>query len=177
MEIDRQLQSQQKRGIPCTVRSLTGALGLDERTIRRLISVLRDDLNAPIVYDRIDQTYKYTHSNWAVPNVRLDEPQIQALATAVQAVRPLLPTSMSERLNTLLKSLLDALPETTRDNIRRTQGQVEFVPAPIVAKGAQWFEPLHDAISRQLSVDMTYYLPARNAESRRRFDPYYLRNV
>ena len=54
---------------------------------------------------------------------------------------------------------------------------MQFVPAPFLSKGADWFEPLHRAIAARLTVDMTYYVPARNEETRRLFDPYYLRNV
>ena len=177
VEIDRQLQEQLRRRRPCTVHSLMEALEeKSERTVRRLIELMRDDLGAPIEYDRARQSYTYTHPNWVVPNVHLDEGQMQALATAVQAIRPLLPISMCQRLDNLLVNLLDALPEEKRHDIRRTQGQVEFVPAPVLSKGAQWFEPLHRAIADQLSVDMTYYVPGRNENASRRFDPYYLRN-
>ncbi len=176
LEIDRQLQEQFHRGRPCTVQSLAEKLEVNARTIRRLIELLRDDLGSPIEYDRALQSYKYTHPNWVMPNVNLDEAQMQTLAIAVQAIRPVLPATMSERLDSLLAKLLDALPESRRDEVRRAQGQVEFVPAPVLSKGADWFEPLHRAIAGQLSVDMTYYVPGKDVKTQRRFDPYYLRN-
>ena len=110
VEIDRQLRQQLRQGRLCTVRSLTEKLELDERTLRRLIELMRDDLGAPIQYDRSQQTYKYTRANWLVPNVQLDEAELQALATAVRAIQPVLPVSMSQRLDNLLAKLLDALP-------------------------------------------------------------------
>lgn len=178
VEIDRQLREQLQRGRPCTTKSLLEALGdgTDERTLRRLIELMRIDLGAPIEYDRSQHTYKYTHPNWIVPNVHLDEAQMQALATAVKAIRPVLPQSLSDQLDDLLAKLMDALPESTRDEIRHAQGQIEFVPGPILSKGSQWFEPLHQAISRRLAVDMRYYVPNKDQETERRFDPYYLRN-
>ena len=177
MEIDRQLREQWHRQRPCTKQSLLDKLeGIDERTLRRLIELMRDDLHAPIEYDRALQTYRYTHPNWVVPNVHLDEDEMHALATAVQAIRPVMPPSLSERLDKLLSKLLDALPERQRDDVRRAQGQVEFVPAPVLSKGAEWFEPLHRAIAGRLSVDMTYYVQSKEQETQRRFDPYYLRN-
>ena len=177
VEIDRQLREQWRRGRPCTKQSLLDRLeGIDERTLRRLIELMRDDLGAPIEYDRTLQTYKYTHPNWVVPNVHLDEDEMHALATAVQAIRPVMPPMLSERLNKLLSKLLDALPENQRDEVRRAQGQVEFVPGPVLSKGAEWFEPLHRAIAGRLSVDMTYYVQSKEQETQRRFDPYYLRN-
>ncbi len=178
VEIDCQLREQIRRGRPCTKQTLLDGLGceIDERTLRRLIELMRDDLGAPIEYDRSQQSYKYTHPNWVVPNVHLDEAEMQALATAVQAIRPVLPALMSQRLDNLLAKLLDALPDSRRAEIRRVQGQVEFVPAPVLSKGGDWFEPLHQAITGQFSVDMTYFVPGKDQETQRRFDPYYLRN-
>ncbi len=178
VEIDHQLREQIRCGRPCTKQSLLDGLRaeIDERTLRRLIELMRDDLGAPIEYDRAERTYKYTHPNWVVPNVHLDEHEMRALATAVQAIRPVLPESIAQRLGSLLAKLLDALPESQRDEIRRAQGQVEFVPAPVLSKGADWFERLHQAIARRFSVDMTYYVPGKDQETQRRFDPYYLRN-
>ncbi len=176
LEIDRQLREQLRHGRPCTVQSLREKIEVDARTIRRFIELMRDDLGSPIEYDRALQSYKYTHPNWAVPNVHLDEGEMHALAMAVQAIRPVMPPSLSERLDKLLTKLLDALPESQRDAVRRAQGQVEFVPAPVLSRGAEWFEPLHRAISGRLSVDMTYYVPSKEQETQRRFDPYYLRN-
>ena len=177
MEIDRQLRQQWHRQRPCTKQSLLDKLeGIDERTLRRLLELMRDDLHAPIEYDRALQTYKYTNLTFVVPNVQLDEDEMHALATAVQAIRPVMPPSLSKRLDKLLAKLLDALPESQREDVRRAQGRVEFVPAPVLSKGAQWFEPLHQAIVGRHSVDMTYYVQTKEQETQRRFDPYYLRN-
>lgn len=177
VEIDHQLRQQWHRGRPCTKESLLAGLkDIDERTLRRLIELMRDDLHAPIEYDRALQTYKYTHLTFVVPNVQLDEDEMHVLATAAQGIRPVMPTALSKRLDKLLSKLLDALPESQRDEVRRAQGQVEFVPAPVLSKGAQWFEPLHQAIAGRHSVDMTYYVQTKEQETQRRFDPYYLRN-
>ncbi|NNM86457.1 MAG: WYL domain-containing protein [Phycisphaerales bacterium] len=178
VEIDRQLQQQLRHGRPCTTTTLLEALGdgIDERTLRRLIELMRDDLGAPIKYDRSQQTYLYTQPNWVVPNVHLDAAEMQAMATAIQAIRPVLPVPMSQRLDNLLAKLLDAMPESQRDEIRRAQRQIEFVPAAVLSRGAEWFEPLSLAIRTQMSVDMTYYVLSKQQETQRRFDPYYLRN-
>ena len=73
VEIDRQLRQQWHRGRPCTKESLLAELkDIDERTLRRLIELMRDDLHAPIEYDRALQTHKYTNLTFVVPNVQLD---------------------------------------------------------------------------------------------------------
>ncbi|MGC8552543.1 MAG: helix-turn-helix transcriptional regulator [Phycisphaerae bacterium] len=174
--IDRQLREQLKRGRPCTKQSLLDEVGGDERTLRRLLELMRDDLGAPIEFDRELKSYKYTRPDWVVPNVHLGEEELHALATAVQAIRPMAPEPFVQRLDQLLVKLLDALPEEQRQEVRRAQGQIEFVPAPVLSKGVEWFEPLQQAIAQQLSVEMSYYVLSKYQETQRRFDPYYLRN-
>ena len=179
IEINRQLQEQKRTGRPCTKETLLKGLRYDvnERTLRRMIEVMRDELGAPIIYDRSMQTYRLLHDQWRMPNISLDEAELQAMATAIQAVRPVLPKTMSERLDMLLAKLLDALPLSRCDAVRRAQGQIEFVPAPILSKGMEWLESLYKAILDRYSVDMVYHVPSRDENTRRRFDPYYLRNV
>jgi predicted DNA-binding transcriptional regulator YafY len=173
--IDRQLREQFRRGRPCTKQSLLDEISGNERTLRRLIELMRIDLDAPIEFDRALKSYKYTHPNWICPNVHLDEDELQALATAVQAIQPVTPAPFAERLDQLLAKLLDALPEARRAEIRRTQEQIEIIPAPVRSKGAQWVAPLLKAMRDELSVDMTYHAMSKDCESERRFDPYHLR--
>lgn len=175
VEIDHQLRMQARQGRPCTKQTLLEVLEVDERTLRRLIELMRDDLGAPIEFDRNLQSYKYSHPNWICPSVHLQQEDMDVLAMAVQAIRPVLPEPFSQRLDNLLAVLLDALPEARRDELRQTQGQVEFVPVAVRSKGDQWFEPLRRAIAGRTSVAMTYYVLSRQEATQRIFDPYYLR--
>ncbi len=168
---------QLRHGRNCTTTSLARELDVTPRSVRRYMETMRDEFGAPIAFDRSCQSYRLTDATWTMPsNIYLNAAELHTLAVAVQAIRPVMPMPFPQRLDQLLSKLLDALPEDDRDEIRRAQGQVEFVPAPVLSKGAEWFELLHHAITRQLSVDMTYYVLGKDQETQRRFDPYYLRN-
>ena len=172
-EITRRLHG----GRNCTASSLAAELEVHPRSIRRYIQFLCNELDAPIVFDRASQSYRLSNTTWTMPsNICLGSEELQTLAVAIQTVRPVMPAPFPEHLDKLLAKLLDALPEDDRVEILRTQGHIEFVPAPVLSKGAQWFDQLLHAIRRQLSVDMTYFVLSKDQETQRRFDPYYLRN-
>ncbi len=165
-----------RRGINCTTTSLAEELEVTPRTLRRYLATLRDEMGCPVVFDRESKSFKLSNPTWSMPNIHLADAEVQTMAIAIQAVRPVMPAPFPELLDNLLAKLLDALPEDDRDEILRIQSSVEFVPAPVLSKGTQWFEQLLQAIRRQLSVDMTYYVLGKDQETQRRFDPYYLRN-
>ncbi len=172
-EIARQLRSGQK----CTMRSLATALEVNPRSVRRYIGVMCEELDAPVAFDRVSGSYRLTNTTWTMPaNICLGVAELQTLAVAVQAVRPVIPAPLTEQLDKLLAKLLDGLPEVEREEIRRTQGQIEFVPAAILSKGVEWVAPLLHAIREERSVDMSYYVRTKDCQTQRRFDPYYLRN-
>jgi proteasome accessory factor B len=170
-EIDRQI----RHGRACTCRSLAHDLEVDPRTVRRYIAFMRDELDAPIEYDPIDQTYALTDHTWTMPNVHLAEAELVALAVATRSMASAMPHPFTDRLEGLLAKLLDALPEARREELRLLQERVDFVPSSVISKGQEWVEPLVEAIREERVIEMTYRTLHRDKEDRRRVDPYCLR--
>ena len=171
-KIERQL----KHGRTCSAKSLAEELEVDVRTVRRYIEFMRDEMGAPIAFDRARQSYALTDASWSTPNVHLTLRELEALAMAVKALTPTVPAPFSDQLDGLLAKLLDALPEEHRREVREAQRHVDFVPGPVLSTGHQWVEPMLQAIRDRLTVEMTYYTMSRDEESRRKIDPYHLRH-
>lgn len=152
-EIDRQL----KHGRTCSPQSLAADLEVDARTVRRYVEFMRDELGAPIVFDRPSQSYKLTHATWSMPNVYLTLQELEAMAMAIKALMPKVPAPFSNRLDGLLDKLLDALPAEQARDVREAQRHVDFVAGPVLSTGHQWVEPLLKAIRDRLTVEMTYF--------------------
>ncbi|NNM87326.1 MAG: WYL domain-containing protein [Phycisphaerae bacterium] len=170
-KIERQL----KAHLACNTQSLAADLQVDARTVRRYIEFMRDDLGAPIIFDRPSQSYKFSHTTWSMPNVHLSLEELQSLAVAVKSITPTVPAPFAQPLESLLAKLLDALPEDDQMEIRRAQKQIVFLPVPVSSKGSAWVGPLLEAIRGEWTVDMVYFALSRNQETQRRFDPYHLR--
>jgi predicted DNA-binding transcriptional regulator YafY len=170
-EIERQI----RRGRACTCASLARDLEVDPRTIRRDIAFMREDLDAPIQYDPIEQTYTLTNPTWTMPNVHLSEAELVALAVATRSMAAVMPAPFTGPLETLLAKLLDALPEAQRQEMRLLQDRVDFVPSPVSSKGQEWVDLLVEAIRDERVVEMIYRPLSKGKETRRRLDPYHLR--
>lgn len=170
--IERQLQ----QGHTCSSKSLAADLEVDARSVRRYIEFMRDELGAPIALDRDRHSYKLTDPSWSMPNVHLTLQELEAMAMAVKALAPTVPAPFSEKLDSLLAKLLDALPEDQRHEVREAQSHVDFVPAPVLSTGCHWVEPLFEAIRDRLTIDMTYYTLSTDEVARRKLDPYHLRH-
>jgi len=73
------------RGATVTAIDLAAELGVNERTIRRDIEVMRDQLGAPLERDPAEHTYYYSRTCDLLPFVRLAPEQAFALAVAAHA--------------------------------------------------------------------------------------------
>jgi predicted DNA-binding transcriptional regulator YafY len=170
-EIERQIRRQRR----CTSSSLASDLSVSGRTVRRYVAFMRDEMGAPIEYDPIDETYTFTSATWTMPNIYLSEKELLALAVSVRSIAPIMPSPFTEPLAGLLRKLLDALPESKRDEIHELQQHVDIVPVAIGSKGMEWVEPLLKAMRDEQSVEINYYIFNKRKAGRRVVDPYHLR--
>ncbi len=57
--------------------------GVNKRTIERDFERLRDDMNAPLEYDKARRMYHYTDPTFSVPNVVLTEGELFTVSTVM----------------------------------------------------------------------------------------------
>ncbi len=58
--------------------------GVNKRTIERDFERLRDDMNAPLEYDKSRRMYHYTDPTFSVPNVVLTEGELFTVSTVMR---------------------------------------------------------------------------------------------
>ena len=86
IQIDEMLRG----GSYVKIASLVRKFGVSQRTVERDFERLRDDLNAPLEYDKSKNMYHYTDPTFSVPNVILTEGeyrkyQVKTLSSAEKA--------------------------------------------------------------------------------------------
>ena len=84
MAIDQALRGQKWP----TERSLAGELEVNSRTVRRDLKYMRDQLRAPIKFNRGRRGYWYTEATYQLPFLRLTEGELVALFLAEQMFAP-----------------------------------------------------------------------------------------
>lgn len=68
------------------------------RTLRRDLNFLRDELKAPLKFDRRQNTWYFTNSNWEIPYMYLDGEELFAALFSNQVGRYLVPKSLVKSL-------------------------------------------------------------------------------
>ena len=78
IQIDEMLRG----GSYVKIASLVRKFGVSQRTVERDFARLRDDLNAPLEYDKSKNMYHYTDPTFSVPNVVLTEGELFTVSNA-----------------------------------------------------------------------------------------------
>lgn len=174
--IDRAIASGQ---YPNT-KSLAQTLEVSKRTIERDIELMRDQLGAPIEYDRIRRGYYYS-SSFSLPQVKLSVGEVAVLLIGQELLSGLAGTPWAQSARRVMEKLplllgddvsvgVDALAvdqNYVSFGLPRLRGDEELV--------SQYFSVLLEAIFERRTVRLEYYAASRDEVSIRDVDPYHLR--
>jgi predicted DNA-binding transcriptional regulator YafY len=160
---------------------LLAELEVSPATLKRDLQYLRDRMDAPIVYDRFDNAYRFdgalpggaatAATAHELPGIWFSEAEIHALLTMHQLIRGLDAGGVLGRhLQPLLDKLhgmLGASEGESRELMRRVKiASPARRPVP-----PRWFEVVGSALLKRRRIDLVYFTRKRQAESRREVSP------
>ncbi len=159
---------------------LLDELDVSPATLKRDLQYLRDRMDAPIVYDRADNSYRFegaapgaakAPASHELPGVWFSEAEIHALLTMHQLIQGLDAGGVLGRhLNPLLDKLhgmLGASEGESRELMRRVKiAAPARRPVP-----PRWFEVVGSALLKRQRIDLLYFTRKRQSESRREVSP------
>lgn len=154
-------------------------LEVSPATLKRDLQYLRERMDAPIVYDRFDNRYRFEAGGSAaapapahqLPGVWFSEAEIHALLTMHQLIEGLDAGGVLGRhLQPLLDKLhgmLGASEGEARELMRRVRiASPAHRPVP-----SRWFERVGSALLKRQRIDMRYFTRGRGSESQRVVSP------
>ena len=162
----------ESRRYPVTRRELEAELECSRATVKRIIEDMRDNLNAPIVYDRGAGGYRYDASQgrmFSLPGLWLDAAELHALACAHQLLDRLEPGLLERELAPIkgrLEKLLSAQHASSREIPRRVRilGQASRPAGP-------WFREIAGALGQRRRLAISHYSRQRDETSDREVSP------
>lgn len=170
MEIDRLLRA---RAYP-NAASLMARLEVKRRVIFQDLAYLRDQLRAPIEYDRTHKGWYYTDESFSLPNIHLPAAEALALVLSVEATRHTLQAPLSETLAQAIEQMAAHVHgsisldwASLRDFFTFAQAETPQVALPL-------FHDLHTCLHQCRVLEMTYFTASRNAESTRQVHPHHI---
>jgi predicted DNA-binding transcriptional regulator YafY len=163
--------------------TLRSELEVSPATLKRDLQYLRDRMDAPIVYDRFDNVYRFDDtmlghgagaapsSTHQLPGVWFSESEIHALLTMHQLIEGL---DAGGVLGRHLQPLLDKLHGMLGANESQSRELMKRVKIASPARRpvpSRWFEGVGSALLKRRRIDLLYYTRTRRAESRREVSP------
>jgi predicted DNA-binding transcriptional regulator YafY len=155
--------------------ALRSELEVSRATLKRDLQYLRERMDAPIVYDRTDNAYRFAggarERAHELPGLWFSDREIHALLTMHQLIEGLEAEGVLGRhLQPLLDKLhgmLGADDAAAREMMRR----VNIVAAARRPVNPRFFETVGSALLERRRVALRYYTRARGSESRREVSP------
>lgn len=170
--IDRKL----KEGRHPNCRTLAAEWETSEKTIQRDIEYLRDELDAPIVYDHVRHGYRYTEPNFSLPAIQLAESDLFAVLIAEQCLAQFRDTPLHGKLASVFAKIRDALPDKTSAHPAWLSDRILLFPDPRTRVDPGTWDTIARAIRENRRLSIVHRAPGQEAggETERTVDPYYL---
>jgi proteasome accessory factor B len=172
----RRLQTihhQIKEGRHPNASSLARELRVSSKTVQRDLDYLRDELEAPIEFDRRENGYVYSRSDYVLPFLPVDGKDLFSIGVAAQVMALFGGTPLArdleacyERLAELMPPAVALRPEIVRDKIALRS------PAPYRPVREETWQAVAEAMQRGVSLSIRYRHPGEPPGEPRVLRPY-----
>ena len=159
-----------------SVHALAESVERNPRTIKRDLKALREDFNAPLVYDRQRKGFRYVEPGWQLPPVRFSEGELLAFFTAHHVMQALAQKPEAALLRDALAKLAAFLPEQVTFNPNMISAALTFQSMPHVLVEPYMLQTLTRAAIEQRTVSIQYHSQFRDALTERQVDVLRLHN-
>jgi len=168
-ELNRILQAARQ---PVSRRRLEAELECSRATVKRIIDDMRLYLNAPIVYDRDLNGYRYDQSEGAMyelPGLWFNASELHALLTVQQLLADVQPGLLEPVLRPL-QQRIDSLLEAQRAGSEGLQGRIRVLQVAARESGDA-FQIVAGALAQRRRLRIRYYSRWREGRDERNVSP------
>jgi predicted DNA-binding transcriptional regulator YafY len=151
--------------------SLARRLSVSTKTVQRDIDYLRDELDAPIEFDREANGYRYTRPDYVLPFLPVDGKDLFSIGVAAQVLALFGGTPLArdlkscyERLAKLMPPAIRLRPETVRERMA--------LRAPFRPFREETWQAVSEAMQRGVVLSIRYRHPGGPPEEPRLVRPY-----
>jgi predicted DNA-binding transcriptional regulator YafY len=172
----KQIHEEISTGRYPTTRTLAELLERSERTIKRDLSFMRDQLDAPLIYDHARRGWRYGEPGWALPPMKFNEGELLAFFTAAEVLRATGHAPEAVLLRAALAKLAAFLPAEVSVNLATLAEALTFQPLPHVAVEPETLQTLARAAAERRTVSFDYHSQHRNEDTHREANVLLLHN-
>ena len=157
-------------------RTLAEELEVSRATLKRDLQYLRDRMDAPIVYDRADDLYRFAGGSAGavshqLPGLWFSESEIHALLSMHRLIGALDADGVLARHLQPMQEKLNAMLGANEDESRQMMKRVRIVSAAARAVPSRQFELVGSALQRRRRLQLRYRTRSRDEVSERIVSP------
>ncbi|MGZ0020321.1 helix-turn-helix transcriptional regulator [Nitrosomonas sp. wSCUT-2] len=160
--------------LPVSHKRLEELLECSRATVTRAIDMLRDNFNAPLVYDRDRNGYHYDtkESNvFELPDVWFDANELHALLTAQQLLEQIEPDLLGAQLKPVKDRLEKILAAQHSNNPPITAHRIRILRMMGRQTGLKHFQTTASAVLQRKQLNITYHSRSRDQQTERTVSP------
>ena len=166
-----------RNGGGVSFKTLRDALEVSPATLKRDLQYLRDRMDAPIVYDRGDDVYRFATAGGAradsheLPGVWFSEQEILALLTMHQMIQELDRDGVLSRHLTPMLDKLNGMLGANAQESRQMMKRVRIVGMAARPVASRHFEVIGSALQKRQRLNLGYLTRSRGTRSDREVSP------
>jgi len=162
-----------KEGRRPNTSSLADKLSVSSKTVQRDIDYLRDELDAPIEFDREANGYRYARSDYVLPFLPVDGNDLFSIGVAAQVFALFGGTPLARDLKACYERLARLMPPAVRLRPEIVMEKLAL-RAPFRPVREETWQAVSEAMQRGVVLSIRYHRPGGPAEEPRRVRPYAL---
>jgi predicted DNA-binding transcriptional regulator YafY len=151
--------------------SLAKLLSVSSKTVQRDIDYLRDELEAPIAFDREGNGYRYSRSDYVLPFLPVDGNDLFAIGVAAQVFALFGGTPLARDLKACYERLARLMPPAVRLRPEIVMEKLAL-RAPFRPVREETWQAASEAMQRGVALSIRYHRPGGLSEDPRIVRPY-----
>ena len=167
-----------RRPINCLI--LAAEWEVSQKTVQRDIDFLRDQMHAPLDYDRDRKSYYFTEPTWSMPAMLVSEGEILAVLLASRVLEQYHGTPVADQLSHIFEKLTDMLPEKVRVRPEDLFSRFSFRGPPAKCVTPEIWSAVIRGVCEQKTLKLHYRtaeMPATTAPKESMVNAYHVANL
>src|SRR6476646_11604416 len=160
-----------KEGRRPNTSSLAKLLSVSSKTVQRDIDYLRDELAAPIDFDREGNGYRYSRSDYVLPFLPVDGQDLFSIGVAAQVFALLGGTPLARNLKSCYERLARLMPPAVRLRPEIVMQKLALRASFRPVREETW-QAVSEAMQRGVALSIRYHRPGGQPEDPRLVRPY-----
>lgn len=152
--------------------TLAEALAVSSKTVQRDLDYLRDELDAPIQFDRLENGYSYSRTDYVLPFLPVDGKDLFSIGVAAQFLELFGGTPLGRDLKDCYERLALLMPPAVRLRPEIVMEKLALRATAFRPVRENTWEAVSEALQRGVSLSIRYHRPGEPAGEPRVIRPY-----